>query len=240
MQEIDEMITLLRKTFQISDKGTLNEYLGIKIHCKGDGTFHLMQPQLIDSILDDLHLTETCKKLDLPYLVTKILHQDSEGASFDGHFNYCSVFGKLLYLEKSMRPELAYAVHQCAQFCADLMKSHGEVIKKIGRYLLTTQDQGMILTPTKESFKCWVDASHAGEWNHADAMLDATMTKSRMGYMITYAGCPILWASKLQTKITLSSTESEYITLSRALCKVIPLTSLIKEVQKHGIDVHTN
>ena len=61
-----------------------------------------------------------------------------------------------------------------------------------------------------------------------------------MGYMITYAGCPILWASKLQTKIALSSTESEYITLSQALHEVIPLTSLIKEAQKHGIDVHTN
>jgi len=113
-QELDDMITLLRKTFQISDEGTLNEYLGIKIHCKGNVTFHLTQPQLIDSILNDLHLTDTCKKLDLHYLVTKIHHQDSEGASFNGHFDYCSVVGKLLYLEKSTRPELAYAVHQCA------------------------------------------------------------------------------------------------------------------------------
>ena len=103
-----------------------------------------------------------------------------------------------------------------------------------------TWNQSMILSPTKESFECWADASHAGEWNHADAMLDATTAKSRMGYMIFYAGCPILWASKLQTKIALSSTESEYITLSQALHEVIPLTSLIKEAQKHGIDVHTN
>ena len=61
-----------------------------------------------------------------------------------------------------------------------------------------------------------------------------------MGYMITYAGCPVLWASKLQTEIALSSTESEYITLSQALREVIPLTSLIKEAQKRSIDVHTH
>ena len=84
------------------------------------------------------------------------------------------------------------------------------------------------------------DASHAGKWNRADAMLDATTAKSRTGYMIKYTGCPMLWASKLQTKIALSSTESEYIMLSQVLREVIPLTSLIKEAQKHGIDVHTN
>ena len=118
-QELDKMITLLRKTFQILDEGTLNEYLGIKIHCEGDDTSGLMQPQLIDSILDDQHLTDTCKKLDLPYLVTKILHQDLEGASFNGHFDYRLVVGKLLYLEKSTRPELwpmwCINVHDSAQ-----------------------------------------------------------------------------------------------------------------------------
>ena len=50
----------------------------------------------------------------------------------------------------------------------------------------------------------------------------------------------MLWASKLQTESALSSTESEYIVLSQALHEVIPLTFLIKEAQKHGIDVHAN
>jgi len=40
-QELNEMIALLRKTFQILDEETLYEYLGIKIHCKGDDTFCL-------------------------------------------------------------------------------------------------------------------------------------------------------------------------------------------------------
>jgi len=77
-----------------------------------------------------------------------------------------------------------------------------EAIKKIGYYLLATQGFGLILHPTEESFECWVDASHhAGEWKHIGAMMDTMMAKSRTGYLIMYAGCPILWASKLQTEI---------------------------------------
>jgi hypothetical protein len=156
---------------------------------------------------------------------------------FDGHFDYRSVIGKLNYLEKSTRPELAYAVHQCARFCSAPKRSHGEAVKRIGRYLLGTKDKGLILKPTKESFDCWVDASHAGEWNREDAEDDPVTAKSRNGYVITYAGCPLLWTSKLQTEIALSSTEAEYIALSQAMREVIPLTELMMEAQKYKIDV---
>ena len=35
----------------------------------------------------------------------------------------------------------------------------------------------------------------------------------RTGYVITYAGCKLLWCSKLQTEIALSAAEAEYIAL---------------------------
>ena len=63
------------------------------------------------------------------------------------------------------------------------------------------------------------------------------LIKSQTGYVITYAGCPLIWASKLQTTIALSSTEAEYYALLAALCEVIPLMDLIKELQLHGHDV---
>ena len=53
---------------------------------------------------------------------------------------------------------------------------------------------------------------------------------SRTGYVIMYAGCPILWCSKLQTEIALSTTEAEYIALSQAIREVLPLMELMKEL----------
>ena len=105
------------------------------------------------------------KESQVPYLSSKLLTPNLQDTDFDGHFDYHSVIGKLNYLEKSTRPELAYAVHQCARYCSAPKCSHGEAVKRIGRYLLGTKDKGLILKPTKESFDCWVDASHAGKCN---------------------------------------------------------------------------
>ena len=47
-----------------------------------------------------------------------------------------------------------------------------------------------------------------------------------------YAGCPIHWVSKLQTEIALSTAEAEYIAFSESLREVIPLMSMVKELQQ--------
>jgi hypothetical protein len=54
--------------------------------------------------------------------------------------------------------------------------------------------------------------------------------KSRAGYIIEVAGCPVLWVSKLQSTIATSTMESEYTALSMALCAVIPLIAVTKAV----------
>jgi hypothetical protein len=56
-----------------------------------------------------------------------------------------------------------------------------------------------------------------------------------MGYTICYAGCPMLWASKMKTEIALS-TEVEYIALLQSMREVLPLMPLIEEVHKRGIE----
>ena len=61
-------------------------------------------------------------------------------------------------------------------------------------------------------------------------MEDIATARSRSGYMITYAACLLIWASKLQTEIALSTTEAEYISLSTALREVISLMELCKEL----------
>ena len=55
--------------------------------------------------------------------------------------------------------------------------------------------------------------------------------------MVTFANCPLLWVSKLQTEIALSTLHSEYVVLSHSVRALLPLKSLIKEVIDNlGID----
>jgi len=43
-------------------------------------------------------------------------------------------------------------------------------------------------------------------------------------------GCPLTWASRLQSEIALSTTEAEYIALSTAMRDLLPTRVLLKEV----------
>jgi hypothetical protein len=73
-----------------------------------------------------------------------------------------------------------------------------------------------------------VDADFAGLWSPSNTH-DPISVKSRTGYVITFASCPVLWSSKLQSEIALSTTESEYIAMSQAARDILPLRDLLKE-----------
>jgi hypothetical protein len=134
-------------------------------------------------------------------------------------------------LEKCSQPDISCAVHQVARFVSDPRVEHGKAFKWLGRYLKYTQDKGIIYNPKlKEGFKVYVDASFAGDWDPSTAEWDSDTARSRTGYIIMYANCPVLWASKLQSDIALSSTESEYLAISTAIRDVIPLMELLKEL----------
>ena len=91
---------------------------------------------------------------------------------------------------------------------------------------------------TKESFfgpnsskgcECYVDADFAGGWSSGDTTNPESVL-SRTGFFICYAGCPIYWQSKLQSEITLSTTEAEYVAMSMAMREVLPFLNLMTEI----------
>jgi hypothetical protein len=56
--------------------------------------------------------------------------------------------------------------------------------------------------------ECYVNADFAGGWNITN-YTNADNAMSCTGFVITYANCPIYWASCLQTKIALSTAKAE-------------------------------
>jgi hypothetical protein len=122
-------------------------------------------------------------------------------------------------------------VHQCVRFSADPKASHATVVKRIGKYLLATKDKGLILNPREHSFDCWVDTNFIGNWDRVHADVDPLTVKSRTGCIMTYAVCPIIWASKLQTKVALSTTETEYNAISTSLREVIYMMQIVDEIK---------
>jgi hypothetical protein len=136
----------------------------------------------------------------------------------------------LTYLSMTSRPDIAFAVHQCARFSTCPMRIHELAVRRICRYLQGTKDKGYILKPSSHrNLDCYVDADFAGMWD-AESSDEPSSVKSRTGYVITFANCPVLWVSKLQTEIALSTTEAEYIALSQAMRDLIPMRTLLVEL----------
>jgi len=229
---IDTLIQNLLQTFLLEDQGTASDYLGIRItkdpHTK---TINISQPSLIESVLQDLHLLTSSKTKDTPSL--GILYPDKDGIPRQDSWSYHSVIGKLKYITQNTRPDTSFAVHQCARYSSNPSALHELAVKRIGRYLLGSKDKGMVLHPNQNfKLEMFIDADFAGMWLREYSELHECAL-SRSGYIITYCGCPIHWASKLQSEIALSTMESEYIALSMASRKL--LHRLVLELHKQGL-----
>ncbi len=220
-----------RKYF-LDVEGDYAGFLGIDISKakESEGALELLQTGLIDRILAALSLDDDYTNTRSEPASTTCLGKDENGPSRKEHWSYPSVIGMMLYLASNSRPDIAFAVNQCARFnhCAKL--SHEKAVKRIGRYLKATRDQGLIMKPNKNmNLDLYADADFAGLWNveHPD---DSTSVRSRTGYIITLCGLPVSWCSRLQVEISTSTMMAEYIALSTGMRELIPTIDLFSEI----------
>jgi Reverse transcriptase (RNA-dependent DNA polymerase) len=233
---LEAVISDLRRDFLLTEEGELAEYLGIDItRNRTEKTFTLKQTGLIDRIIVATGLTDS--NPDHIPAITTSLGSDPTGLSYNESWNYASIVGMLLYLSTNSRPDIAYAVNQVARFTHDPKESHSRAVKKIVRYLKGTRDKGLIMRPQPHiCLDCYVDADFGGLFGVEDSQ-DPICVKSRTGYVILMGGCPLVWASKLQSIIALSTTEAEYVALSQSMRQLLPMKQLVKEMSTH-LDLH--
>jgi hypothetical protein len=229
---IDRVIDSLREAkptaFQLNVEDSVAGFLGILLEVQDDGSIELKQTGLIDRIIKVMNLEDASEK-STP-ADSKPLGKDETGAACCEDWSYASVVGMMMYLSSNSRPDIAFAVHQAARFTHCPRKSHETALKRIAKYLKGTRTRGMRIVPTSEmKLDLYVDADFAGLWNTEDSS-DPVCVKSRTGFVITLGGVPLIWSSKLQTEIALSTTESEYIAASTAMRVLLPLKRVVHEV----------
>ena len=206
----------------------MTKYLGADVKTHKNSDIELRQPFLIDRLVECMEL-EQANEHDVP-AVSLLLHKDLEGVKRVGTWNFRFVVRMLNYIANLTRPDVLFATHQCARFCNDPNKAHKTAIKRVEKYFKRTNDKGIILSISRElGLDCYVGADFAGGWNRSDSD-DLVSVMLQTWYVIRHMGCPILWVSKIQTEIAISTTEAEYITLSQAMRDVIPMTNLIEEL----------
>jgi hypothetical protein len=233
MKDIDEVLAKLQApphNMLLEEEDDVAGFLGVHIQRDNKkGEVSLTQVGLIDRIIEALQID------DLPPLDTPaddVLGKDLDGDPPDCAFNYPSVIGMLWYVEAHSRPDIGFAVSQAARFAFSPKRTHELALIRIGQYLKGTREDGLILKPTdvtQLNMDVYVDSDFMGLYGR-ELRSDPTNVKSRTGYVICLNSCPIIWSSKLQESIALSTMMAEYYALSTAMREVLPLRNLVLTV----------
>ncbi|XP_071933238.1 secreted RxLR effector protein 161-like [Coffea arabica] len=138
---------------------------------------------------------------------------------------YSNAVGSLMYVMVCTRPDLIHAVSIVSRFIINPRNGHWLTVKRIFRYLMGTSDVGLIYGgDTKCLITGYSDFDYAG---------DVDSRRSMTGYVCTLGLSVVSWKTTLQPIVTLSTTEAEYMTLTKATKEGIWLNGLVGDLALH-------
>lgn len=157
---------------------------------------------------------------------TGYIRKDETSSLLPDATMYRSLVGALLYIAVCARPDVAACVAILGRKVSAPTEADWVAAKRVVRYLKTTKDWRLNFN-TDEGLIGHSDADWAG---------DIETRKSTTGFAFHYAGGAVSWVSRRQNCVTLSSMESEYVSLSEASQELVWLLSLFKDlgVQQGG------
>nr|GEX24960.1 uncharacterized mitochondrial protein AtMg00810-like [Tanacetum cinerariifolium] len=125
---------------------------------------------------------------------------------------YRGMVGCLMYLTAS-RPDIVFVVCMCARYQAKPTEKHLYAIKRIFRYLKGTLNIGLWY-PKDSGFTltAFIDADYAGCQD---------TRRSTSGFAQFLGGRLVSWSLKKQKSTAISTTEAEYIVLSRCCAQIL-------------------
>ena len=123
----------------------MSEFLCIDIKTLDNGGFQFCQTGLIRKVLEYTGM-DNSNGLPTPTKVEALLETDVNGsdAKRDCPDSYASIIETMFYLASNTRPDISFAVNQCAQFTHNTKVSHETDVKRICRYLQDTKDNGLV------------------------------------------------------------------------------------------------
>ena len=213
----------LNKCFALKTLGSVGYFLGFEVHRDKNGII-LTQSKYISDLLKKAKMLEA-KSCPTPMCPSNKLARD-KGNLFENPSLYRSLIGGLQYLTLS-RPDIAFSVNKLSQFLQSPTDEHWKTCKRVLRYLKGTSSLGFHFKPTD---RLVLEAYADADW--ASSLDDR---RSTSGYCIYLGGNLVVWSSKKQHVVTLSSCESEYRAVAQTATEIVWLKSLLCEL---GVSLH--
>ena len=214
----------LLQRFSMTDLGEVSLILGMKItRDRAKKTLRISQTDYTKSILDKFNMSD-CSPVSTPGLGAELSLDQPEDTLPDaeGVKLYQSLVGSLLYLSRTSRWDIAYAVLQLTRATSKPSKLHLTRAKHCLRYLKSRPTLDIVYKKSDDfKLEAFCDASFAAE---------PTKRRSTSGYIFMLANAPVSWASSLQTLTALSTVESELTAIVLCAKEACHLRGLLHEL----------
>ena len=134
-EKLDELLKSFKENgdeynLELKVEGSVSEYLGIEIYKTSEGGYQFLQKGLIMKILEATRMMD-CNAKSTPTKQDAPLGSDLNGKLPKREWNDASVIEMMLYLAANSRPDISFAVHQCARFTHNTKASHEEAVLRI-------------------------------------------------------------------------------------------------------------
>ncbi|CAM8877350.1 unnamed protein product [Rhodiola kirilowii] len=227
-KEILEVISYLKKEFEMKDLGKTKYCLGLQIvHLQNGILVH--QSNYTNKIIKHFNMDKS-NPLSTPMVVRSLdVNKDpfrpceESEQILDPEVPYFSAIGALMYLANCTRPDISFAVNLLARFSSAPTKRYWNGVKHIFRYLQGTIDLGLFYpNNTKPILIGYADAGYLSD-PHKD--------KSQTRYVFTCGGTAISWRSQKQTLGATPSNHAEVIALHEASRECVWLRSMTENIK---------
>jgi len=140
--------------------------------------------------------------------------------SYANNMHYFSLVGSSLFAIQT-RPNIQYAVGIVAQFGANPGVAYLEAAKRILRYLKDTADYHLTLGRRREGSFDLVG------WSNSNWAQDTSDRRSTSSFVLNVADSSIIWSSKKQATVAISSVETKYVLSVNATKEAVWLHMLV-------------
>ena len=225
----------IERCYEVKDLGKINKLLGIQVVWnKTTGSISFSQENYIHSFLDDYKL-QNITPYNTPEPVGQELTADmcpSNKSEVDEMKDkpYANLLGKAMYAQVGTRYDISNTIKNLSCFQKNPGILHWWALLHLLRYLKATAHYKLTYCPPPHRVtpEEWVKPIR---FINADFAACKDTCKSTLGYAFMMSGSPVSWSSKRQATVALSTTEAEYIVLSRASQQLRWMYSWCKEIR---------
>lgn len=227
---VNKVVQLLRSEFEIVILGRTKRLLGVEF-IETNTSLAIHQKMYIEKLAKEYHKFNI-PITSLPIAKGTILSKNQSPTTEDEknevmRLPYRSLIGSLAYLAGKTRPDISYAVNVLSQFQENPGIFHWDVLLKVLGYVNQSKDYKLDLScEATMDLICFSDADFAT--NRDDRV-------SMGSYLVSINRAPISWRAFKQKTVSLSTMESELISMTEAAKEIVWIQRVLAECGKYSL-----